>query len=216
MPQGVCIARIAQKKSACKTFGHRTAKIEEPSFAPLSAFNLSSSKISSLKNSTMESTQLGPTLIWWIWTILLFISVGLHKSSIRITRGKLCVEEVARVARESVCVFPLLRICSKLKDSNLDCKCLTWFKYSCILPSLASNSPFTWLIINLKSKNISIAFLPIFWTMVIPTNRASYSASLFVAEKPNLKDFSIVIFSGDTKTNPNLDPFLLGNLDPGW
>ena len=46
-------------------------------------------------------------------------------SSIRITRGKPYVEEVARVAKESACVFPLLGICSKLKDSNPDYKYLT-------------------------------------------------------------------------------------------
>ena len=67
----------------------------------LSASNFSLGKISSSRNSTMESIQLGPTLSWWIWTISLFISVGLHKSSTRITRSKLCAEEVARVARES-------------------------------------------------------------------------------------------------------------------
>ena len=42
--------------------------------------------------------------------------------------------------------------------------------------------------------------------MAIPTNTASYSASLFMAEKPNLKDFSIVILSGDIRTSPTLDP----------
>ena len=45
-----------------------------------------------------------------------------------------------------------------------------------------------------------------FWTMAIPTNRASYSASLFVAEKLNLKDFLMVIFLGDTKTSLTLEP----------
>ena len=101
------------------------------------AFDFSSGKISSLRNNIIGSIQLGPTLIWWIWTIFLFISVGLHKSSTSMTRGKPRVEEVARVAREFACVFPLLGICNKLKDS------LTWFKYYCILTSLASNSPFT-------------------------------------------------------------------------
>ena len=91
----------------------------------LLASDFSSGKISSLRNSTIESIQLGPTLIWWIWTISLFILVGLHKSSTRITRGKFCVKEVARVARESAFVFSLLGICSKLKDLNLNYKCLT-------------------------------------------------------------------------------------------
>ena len=100
-------------------------------------FDFSSGKISSLRNNIIGSIQLGSTLIWWIWTIFLFISVGLHKSSTSMTRGKPRVEEVARVARESACVFPLLGICNKLKDS------LTWFKYSYILTSLAFNSPFT-------------------------------------------------------------------------
>ena len=106
----------------------------------LSALDLPSGKMSSLRKSTIESIQLGPTLIWWTWTTFLPISVGLHKSSTRITRGKPCVEEVASMARESACVFLLLRICDKVKDSNQDCKCLTWFKYSCILgPQPISN-----------------------------------------------------------------------------
>jgi len=40
-------------------------------------------------------------------------------------QGKPYAEEVARMAKESACIFPLLGICSKLKDSNPDCKCLT-------------------------------------------------------------------------------------------
>ena len=39
--------------------------------------------------------------------------VGLHKSSTRMTRGKLWAKEVASVARKSACVFPLLRICKR-------------------------------------------------------------------------------------------------------
>ena len=109
----------------------------------LVASDFPSGKISSLRNNTMKSIQLGPTLIWWIWTTSFFILVGLHRSSTRITRGRLCVEEVASMARESACVFLLLGICDKLKDSNPDYKCLTWFKYSCILRSLASSSPST-------------------------------------------------------------------------
>ena len=172
----------------------------------LLAFDLLSGKVSSLRNSTVESIQLGPTLTWWIWTPFPPFSVGLYKSSAIITRGKLCAEEVTSVARESTCVFLLLGIYDKLKDSNPDCKCLTWFKYSCILRSLASNSPWTWPTTSLELENIPIAFPPIFWTMVILTNRALYSTSLFVVEKPNLKDFSIVILSGDIRTSPTLDP----------
>ena len=156
----------------------------------LLASDLLLGKMSSLRNSTIESIQLGPTLIWWIWTMFLPILVGLHKSSTRITQGKLCAEEVASVARELVRVFLLLGICDKLKDSNTDCKCQTWFKYFCILISLTSNSPPTWPTTNLEFENISTTFLPILWTIVIPTNRDSYSAPLLVAEKPNLNDFS--------------------------
>ena len=115
------------------------------------ALNLSSGRTSFLRNNTMESIQLGPTLIWWMWTTLLPTSVGLYKSSTRITQGKLCADEVASVARESECVFLLLGICDKLKDLNLDCKCLTWLRYSCILRSLASNSSQTWPTTSLES-----------------------------------------------------------------
>ena len=172
----------------------------------LSTSDLSSSKMSSLKNSTMGSIQVGPTLTWWTWTTSPFTSVGLHKSSIRITRDKLYAEEVASVARELACVFLLLRTCSRLNDSNLDYKCLTWLKYPCILSSLASNSPFTWPTTNLESENIFTAFPPILWTMDIPSSKASYSTSLFVAEKPSLSDFSMVICYEKTRTSPTLEP----------
>ena len=155
----------------------------------LSASNLFSSKTSSLRNSTIEFIQLGPTLIWWTWTTFPLNLAGLHKSSTRITWGKLCAKEVVNVARESAWVFLFLGTCDKLKDLNPDYKCLTWLKYSCILWSLASNFPWTWPTTSLESENTSTAFTPIFWTMIIPTSRASYSASLFVAKKPNLKDF---------------------------
>ena len=42
--------------------------------------------------------------------------------------------------------------------------------------------------------------------MDIPSNKTSYLASLFVAEKPNLSDFLMVICSGETKTSPTLEP----------
>ena len=128
----------------------------------LLASALSSSKISSLRNSTIKSIQLGPTLIWWIWIFSPFISVGLHKSSTMITWGKLCAEEVVGVVRESAYVFLLLGICGKVKDSNPDCNYWTWFRYSCILKSLASNSPLTWPTTNLESESTSTIFPPIF------------------------------------------------------
>ena len=168
----------------------------------LLASDLSSGKMSSFRNSAIGSIQLGPTLTWWIWATFPFTSVGLHKSSIRITYGKLYTKEVASVARESACVFPLLGVCSRLNDSNLECKCLTWLKYPCILSSLTSSLPFTWPTINLEFKNIFTIFPPILWTMDIPSSKALYSASLFVAKKPSLSDFSMVICSGEIRSSP--------------
>ena len=162
--------------------------------------------MSSLKNSTIGSIQLGLPLTWWMWTTFPIASVGLHKSSIRITWGKLYAEEVASVARESACVFPLLGMCSRLNDSNFDCKCLTWLKDPCILSSLASSSPLTWPTTSLESENIFTTFPHTLWTMDITSNKASYSASLFVAKKPNLNDFSMVSFLGEIRTSPTLDP----------
>ena len=133
--------------------------------------------------------------------------MGLHRSSIRITRGRFCVEDVANVARESAWVFLFLGTYDKLKDSNPNCKCLTWFKYSCILGSLASSSPWTWPTTSLESEKNSTAFPPNFWTIVIPTSKVSYSALLFVAEKLNLKDFSIVIPSGMLGLAPHQIPY---------
>ena len=122
--------------------------------------------MSSLRNSTMGSIQLGPTLNWWARTTFPVTFVGLHKSSIRITQGKLCVEEIASMARESACVFPLLRMWSRLNDSNFDYKCLTWLKYPCILSSLASSSPPLSQRPVLSPRTFLLLFLPLFepWT----------------------------------------------------
>ena len=122
------------------------------------------------------------------------------------TRGRLCAKEVASVAKESALVFPFLWMCCKLKDLKPDYKLLTLLRYPCILVSRASNSPLTWPTISLEYENISIVFPPIFWTIEIPTNKVSYSASLFVAKKSNLKDFSIMIFFGDIRTSPTPNP----------
>ena len=162
--------------------------------------------MSYLRNSTIGSIQLGPTLTWWTWIAFPVSSMGLHKSFIRITQGKLYAEEVASVIKELACMFPLLGMCSRLNDSNFDCKCLTWLKYPCILSSLVSNLPFTCPMTSLESENIFIAFPPILWTIDIHSSKDSYSASLFMAKKPNLNDFSMVSFSGETSTSPTPDP----------
>ena len=120
--------------------------------------------------------------------------------------GKLYVEEVASMARESACVFLLLGMCCRLNESNFDCKCLTWLRYPCIILSLASSSPPTWPTTSFESENIFTAFPPTLWIMGIPSNKASYSTSLFVAKKPYLNDFSMVSFSGETRTSPTLNP----------
>ena len=74
----------------------------------LSASNLFGGKTSSFKNDTVGSIQLDPTLICWMWAAIPFTFVGLHKSSTRMTRGRLCAEEDVSVTRESACVFPFL------------------------------------------------------------------------------------------------------------
>ena len=62
------------------------------------------------------------------------------------------------MAKESTWVFPLLGLCSKLKELKQDCRHLPWSKYSCILSSIAFNSPFTWPAISLKFENMFTAF----------------------------------------------------------
>ena len=115
-------------------------------------------------------------------------------------------KESESVAKESAWVFLLLEICSKLKESKRDCRHLAWSRYSCILLSLVSNSPFTWPTTSLEFENMFTVFPPSFSTMDIPSNRASYLASLFVAEKPNLSDFFMVIISGEIKISPTPEP----------
>ena len=122
------------------------------------------------------------------------------------TRGRLWADEDASVARESTYVFPFLGMWCRLNDSNFDCRNLTWFKYPYILSSLASNSPPTWLTTSLESENTFMAYSPILWTMDTPSNKASYSTSLFVAENPGFSNFSIVSFPGEIKTSPTPEP----------
>ena len=163
--------------------------------------------MSSLRNITMGSIQLGPTLTSWTRTVSSATSFALLRCSTRIIQGSSPAKEVASVANESAWVFPLLEMCDKLNRSKPDRRRLTWLRYSCILASLASNFPFTWPTTSLESENISNIFPPIFCTMVIPYNKASYSASLFVAENPSLRDFSMIVFTGDIRTSPIPDPF---------
>ena len=85
-------------------------------------------------------------------------------------------------------------MCCRLNDSNFFYKYLIRVKYHYILSSLTSNSPFTWPTTSLESENIVADFLPILWTIDIHSSNASYSASLFVAEKPSLNDFQRWVF----------------------
>ena len=155
----------------------------------------------------MGSIQLGPTLTSWARTMSFTTSLALLRCSTRIIQGSFPAEEVASVANESTWVLPLLEMCDKLNRSKLGRRCLNWLRYSCILTSLASISPLTWPITSLESENISTTFPPIFYTMAIPCNKASYSVSLFIAENPSLRDFSMVALSGDIRTSPTPDPF---------
>ena len=52
-----------------------------------------------------------------------------------------------------------------------------------------------------------MALPPSLLTIIIMSSKTSYSASLFVAGKPNLKDFSMTTFSGDVSANPTPEPF---------
>ena len=115
---GCTQSRYGPEKKRLYNFLSSDSQNQEAFLRTFSASNFSSSNISLSKNSSIGSTQLGPNLIWWTWNKSLFIGVWVHKSSTSITRGKSCAEEVARVAKESAWVFPLLGICDKSKNSN--------------------------------------------------------------------------------------------------
>ena len=140
---GCMQSKYSPEKKRLYSFWSSESHNQEAFLHILSASVFSSGKMSSFKNSTKGSIQLGPTLTWWTWITSLFVTKGLHKSSTRMTKGRLWAEKVASVAKDSACVFPLLGLCSKLKESKCDCRCLTWLRYPCILSSLASNFPFT-------------------------------------------------------------------------
>ena len=96
---GCMQSKYGLKKKRLYNFWSLDSQNQGAFLRTLLASDFSSGKISSLRNSTMESIQLGPTLIWWIWTTPFFTSVGLHKSLTRITRGKSYAEKVEKVAR---------------------------------------------------------------------------------------------------------------------
>ena len=164
-------SKYGWEKECLYNFWSSDSQNREAFLCTLSTSPFSLAKMSSLRSRTIGSIQLGSTLNWWIWTFYLFILVGLHRSSTRMTQGRLCAKEVARVDRESACVFLLLEIWCKEKESNPNCKSLAWF-----------SSPFIWPTTNLESENIFTILPPIFWTIAIPTNKAAYLASLFVQE----------------------------------
>ena len=120
------------------------------------------------------------------------------------TRGRFDPKEVASIANNSTWEFCPLKICVKVKLLKQDWACLTLSRYSCIRGSLASNFPLTCLTTKLESNYTSTTFPPSLITIVIPTNKASYSVSLFVA---NYRDFSNTSFLGETSTILSPKPF---------
>ena len=116
--------------------------------------------MSSLRNITMGSIQLGPTLTSWTRTVSSATSFALLRCSTRIIQGSSPAKEVASVANESAWVFPLLEMCDKLNRSKPDRRRLTWLRYSCILASLASNFPSPGLLPVSNPKTSLIFFLP--------------------------------------------------------
>ena len=116
---------------------------------------LSLVKAPSFKNITMGSIQLGPTLIWCTLTLISLGSVGINKSSTRMTLGRPYFEEVAKVARESAWVFLLLGIYCIEKDSKSYYSCRALLRSPCILWSLASSSPLTCPMINWVWENLN-------------------------------------------------------------
>lgn len=79
--------------------------------------------------------------------------------------------------------------------SKLDYSYFTWPKYHYILRSLASNSPLTCPTISLESHKTLMDLSPSFLTKFRPALRTLYSTSLFMVEKSNLKNYSMVMCS---------------------
>ena len=178
---GCMHSRYGPEKDRLYSFWSSDSQNQGAFLCTFLASDFSFGKMSLLRNWIMGSILLSPILTWGKQIIFPLILEGLHRSSMRITWGRFYAEEVASMARESTWVFPLLGMRCRLNDSNFICRCLIWIKYPCILSSLASNSPFTWTTTSLESENIVANFPPILWTVDIPSNNASYSASLFVA-----------------------------------
>ena len=108
-------SRYGPKKKRLYNFLSLDSQNQGAFLRTFSASDFSLGNMSFSRNSNIGSIQLDPTLIWWAWSGFLFIRVGVYRSLTSITRGKSCAEEVARVARESAWIFPLLGICDKLK-----------------------------------------------------------------------------------------------------
>ena len=135
--------------------------------------------------------------------------LGCSNSSTVIIRGMQSSKEDANVANKSVWLFWLLGTLTTLTYWKPARKLSNIFKYCDIQWSLALKLPSVRITTSLKSENISTSFAPRFLMALSPTMRASYSTSLFEAQKLSQRDLSNLIPLGDTNTIPTPNPFAL-------
>lgn len=97
----------------------------------------------------------------------------------------------ARASKASAKVFSPLEILTSSKHSNYRDKSFTSSRYASIRSSLASYSPWNWLVTSWESLCAFIALIPMPKASLMPARRASYSDSLLEALNPSRNDCSI-------------------------
>lgn len=106
----------------------------------------------------------------------------------------------ANVTREFAWLFCPQEIQVTFTVLNYACNDWATFRYFNILESFASKSPWNWHTTNWESEHISTSVAPILTTAQNLANKASHSTSLFESQKPNLRECSILMPSGDSNT----------------
>ena len=108
----------------------------------------------------------------------------------------------ANLASQSASTFSSLGM--RRNSTFLKCESKVWtnVRYFFILSSLASYSPLTCPMISWESLLTMRFLILIFFDNFSPARRASYSASLFVAQKRSWMAYSSLSFSGETRMIP--------------
>lgn len=129
------------------------------------------------------------------FALLVMIRVNERNIGIALFNSTLIIE--ARLVKESVCTFPLLRIFLIVNPSKMEIFLFASSKYFFILSSLASKLPLNVLSTNLESLHTNTFLTCRSCNYFNATKKALYSVTLLVDKKVNHVHGSIIPPKGD-------------------